>query len=217
MKKILFLTMILLFSSVSFAHVIVNELENMSKSQRLLLYLELGYKHILPLGLDHILFILSLFLISTKVKSLLLQASAFTLAHTLTLGLASYGFITPVPSIIEPLISLSIAFMAFENILSRGVRRSRIVLIFCFGLVHGLGFSSALSSLGLPSQARVGALFMFNIGVELGQLTIIFIAYFVIGRWFGEKNYYRKAIMIPLSMIIMVIATYWTIERLLVV
>lgn len=206
--------LLLLFSQQLSAHVVVGELEKMSKSRAALVYLGLGYKHILPNGFDHILFILSLFLLSPKMKPLLFQATAFTVAHSITLGLAMYHVITPPSSIVEPVIALSIMFVALENIFSPKLKRSRIGVVFLFGLVHGMGFAGALGHLGLPKDAYLTCLVMFNIGVELGQLTVILLAYFLLAKWFGDKPYYRKRIVIPLSAIIAVIATYWTIQRL---
>jgi hypothetical protein len=206
--------MLILISQPLWAHVVVGELEKMSKSSAALVYLGLGYKHILPLGFDHILFILSLFLLSPKLKPVLWQATAFTLAHSVTLGLTMYHVISPPSSIIEPVIAISIMYVALENIFSPKLKASRIGVVFIFGLVHGMGFAGALGHLGLPKDAYLTCLVMFNLGVELGQLTVILTAYFLLARWFGDKPYYRKRIVIPLSAIIAVIALYWTIQRL---
>src|SRR6478736_430919 len=135
------------------AHVIVGELERLSTANAAWLYLRLGYEHILPLGLDHILFVLSLFLLSPKLKPVLWQATAFTVAHSLTLGLAMFNVITPSPGIVEPIIALSIMYVALENIFSPRLKTSRIGIVFLFGLVHGMGFASALGSLGLPQNS----------------------------------------------------------------
>ena len=196
------------------AHTVVAELANMSKTDAALLYLQLGYKHILPLGFDHILFVLSLFLLSPKLKSIIWQASAFTLAHTITLGLAMYNVIKPIPSIIEPVIALSIIYVAFENIFYSRLKTSRIGIVFLFGLVHGMGFASVLGELGLPKDAFLSCLIMFNVGVELGQITVIMVAFFLLGFYFSKKPYYHKAIVVPISVIIIGIAFFWTIERL---
>jgi len=185
----------------------------MSGGEAALVYLGLGYRHILPLGFDHILFILSLFLLSPKIKPLLTQATAFTVAHSITLGLAMYGVITPPVKIVEPLIAVSILFVALENIFSPKLKASRIGVVFLFGLIHGLGFASVLSTLGLPKSSYLFSLIMFNIGVELGQLTIIIAAYFLLAKWFGKKPYYRKFVVMPFSAIIVVIAGFWTIQR----
>ncbi len=195
-------------------HVIVGELEKMTKADTAALYLGMGFKHILPLGFDHILFVLSLFLSSPKLKSVLLQATAFTIAHSVTLGLAMYHVISIPSSVVEPLIALSIAYVALENIISPRFKTSRLVVVFIFGLVHGMGFAGALGQLGLPQNAYFFSLVMFNIGVELGQVTVILLAWFLLVRPMGEKAYYRRWILIPLSSIIAATAVYWTIERL---
>lgn len=214
-KRIVGLSLLfLLISQPLWAHVIVGELEKMSKGQAALVYLGLGYKHILPLGFDHILFILSLFLLSPKLKPVLWQATAFTVAHSVTLGLAMYHVITPPAKIVEPVIALSILYVALENIFSPKLKASRIGIVFLFGLVHGMGFAGALGQLGLPKNSYLISLIMFNVGVELGQLTVILAGYFALARYFGDKPYYRKYIVIPLSVIIAVVATFWTTQRL---
>ncbi|HQV55828.1 MAG TPA: HupE/UreJ family protein, partial [Chitinophagaceae bacterium] len=151
--RIALLLIISLFSISAFAHDVVGELEDMSKGDKAILYLNLGYKHILPLGLDHILFVLSLFLFSADLKKVLWQSLAFTVAHSVTLGLAVYDVITISPNIVEPLIALSIMYVALENIFAKKLKASRIGIIFLFGLIHGLGFASVLNSLGLPKDA----------------------------------------------------------------
>jgi hypothetical protein len=199
--------------NVADAHVAVQELENMSAADAAFTYTILGFKHILPLGFDHILFVLSLFLLSPKLKTILIQSAAFTIAHSITLGLAMYKVIVPPLNIVEPLIALSIVYVAAENIFSPRLKASRIGIVFLFGLVHGLGFAGALSEMGLPQNAYLTSLVMFNIGVELGQVTVILAAYFLLAKWFSEKTYYRNRFVIPLSCIIIAIAGYWTVER----
>jgi hypothetical protein len=211
--KLSFIMLIFLCCSMQlFAHD-EESLSKLSKTEVLGIYLQLGYKHILPLGLDHILFVLSLFLLNPKLKPILWQATAFTVAHTITLGLAMYGVIKPPTNIVEPVIALSIMYVALENIFSNKLRASRIGIVFLFGLIHGMGFASALTSLGLPKNAYLESLLMFNLGVELGQVTVILAAFFLLGLPFGKKPYYRKAIVIPLSIGIAIVAAYWTVER----
>jgi hypothetical protein len=213
--KISVLTLtVLCFSQPLWAHDIVGELESMSKTDAAILYLQQGFKHIIPLGFDHILFVLTLFLLSPKLKPVLWQATAFTVAHSITLGLAMFNVITPSPAIVEPIIALSIMYVALENIFSPGLKKSRIGIVFLFGLVHGMGFANALGSLGLPQNSYLTSLIMFNAGVELGQLAVILSAFFLFGKWFGNKPYYRKVIVIPLSVLITIMAGYWTVERL---
>lgn len=211
-KVIGMMLMLFLISQSLFAHD-VEGLSKLSKTEVLGIYLQLGYTHILPLGVDHILFVLSLFLLNPKLKPILWQATAFTVAHTITLGLAMYGVIKPPANIVEPVIALSIMYVALENIFSNKLRASRIGIVFLFGLIHGMGFASALTSLGLPKNAYLESLLMFNLGVELGQVTVIIGAFLLLGLPFGKKPYYRKNIVIPFSVIIAAVAAYWTIER----
>jgi len=176
-------------------------------------YLELGFTHIVPKGLDHILFILGLFLLSLKWRSLLLQITAFTLAHTITLGMTIYGFIALSPAIVEPLIAISIVYVAVENIISPHLKPWRVALVFCFGLLHGMGFAGVLNELGLPDSERLTALISFNIGVEMGQVSIIIAAYILITHWFKNDLAYRRFIVIPVSLAIAATGAFWTIER----
>lgn len=136
-------------------------------------YVPVGFAHILPLGLDHILFVLGLFFLSPRLRPLLWQVSAFTLAHTVTLAMGALGWVTVPASVVEPLIAASIVFVAVENVLSRGVSPWRPVIVFGFGLLHGLGFASVLGQFGLPEDQFIPALLGFNVGVELGQLVVI--------------------------------------------
>ncbi len=145
--------------------------------QTFLNYIPVGFDHIVPLGLDHILFVLGLFFLSTRMGPLLWQVSAFTLAHTITLALAALGYVTVPGSIVEPLIALSIVYVAVENLFTDGLSRWRPFIIFGFGLLHGLGFASVLAEFGLPDGTFVPALIGFNIGVEIGQLAVIGVAY----------------------------------------
>ncbi|SFA77244.1 HupE / UreJ protein [Poseidonocella pacifica] len=176
-------------------------------------YIPVGFDHILPKGLDHILFVLGLFFLSPRLRPLLWQVSAFTLAHTVTLALGALDIVRVPGAIVEPLIAASIAYVAVENILSRGLTPWRPVVVFLFGLLHGLGFASVLGEFGLPPGGFVAALIGFNVGVELGQLTVIAAAFLAVGYWFGDKPWYRGAIAIPASVIIGVIGAYWVVER----
>jgi len=136
-------------------------------------YIPVGFDHIVPKGLDHILFVLGLFFLAAQFKPLLLQISLFTLAHTITLALAALGYVNLPGSIVEPLIAASIVFIAVENVWARGISRWRPFVIFGFGLLHGLGFASVLGEFGLPEDTFVAALIGFNVGVEVGQLAVI--------------------------------------------
>jgi len=139
-------------------------------------YLKSGFEHIIPKGLDHILFVVGLFFASILLGTLFWQITAFTLAHSITLGLATMGLINVSTSLVEPLIALSIVWVAIENCLFTKTKKWRPLLVFSFGLLHGLGFAAVLTDFGLPKTDLVSSLLAFNIGVELGQLTIIFVA-----------------------------------------
>ena len=143
------------------------------------------------------------------------QISAFTLAHTVTLIAGATGLISVSASIVEPLIAASIVFVAVENIFFSKLNRWRTLIVFSFGLLHGLGFAGVLAEFGLPEGQFLPALIGFNIGVELGQLSVIAIAYLLLGLTFGQKPYYRKVITIPLSLIIAAVGTWWVFERVL--
>ncbi|CUH77406.1 HupE/UreJ family protein [Tropicibacter naphthalenivorans] len=143
-------------------------------------YIPVGFEHILPMGLDHILFVLGLFFLSTHLRPLLWQISAFTLAHTVTLALGALGYVTIPGSIVEPIIAASIVYVAVENIVSDKLHRWRPLVIFVFGLLHGLGFASVLQEFGLPQDQFVAGLIGFNVGVEFGQLTVIAIAFLLV-------------------------------------
>lgn len=175
-------------------------------------YLKVGFIHIIPEGLDHILFVIGLFLLAARFRPLLIQVTCFTLAHTLTLGLSIYGVISLPSSVVEPLIALSIALVAFENVFTSKIRPWRPVLVFLFGLLHGLGFAGVLSEIGLPRDEFLFALVFFNIGVELGQLFVIVAAFVLIGL-FRKKEWYRARLTVPLSCIIGLVGLYWTVER----
>jgi hydrogenase/urease accessory protein HupE len=177
-------------------------------------YIEIGFEHIVPKGLDHILFIVGLFLLSTHLSPLLWQVTMFTVAHTITLALSMNNIIELPPSVVEPLIALSIAYVGVENILAKELHRSRQVLVFLFGLLHGLGFAGVLSDFGMPKDDFAVALISFNVGVELGQLAVIFIAFFLLRLWFKNQLIYRKIVVLPGSVFISVIGAYWFLERL---
>ena len=177
-------------------------------------YLVLGFEHILPLGLDHILFVLGLFLLSPKMGPLLWQVSAFTVAHTVTLALAVLGVVSIPASLVEPLIALSIAFIAVENLFTSKLKPWRPFVVFAFGLLHGLGVGGVLMELGLPRDQFVTALVSFNVGVELGQLAVILLAFAAVG-WWRNRRWYRPAIIVPASCCIALVGLYWTVERIL--
>jgi hypothetical protein len=184
------------------------------------LYVTIGIGHILPDGADHILFVLAIFLASIRVKALIWQISAFTVAHTVTLALAATGFITPSSSVVEPLIAFTIAFVAIENLVFKDMTKWRPLVVFCFGLIHGLGFAGFFGELGLPPGQFWSALIGFNVGVEIGQLSVIAVAAIVglglrrVLRDPAGIAGYRSWIVRPGSALIGLTGLYWGITRL---
>ncbi len=175
-------------------------------------FLRLGFLHILPRGLDHVLFVLGLYLLSVRLGALLWQVTAFTLAHTLTLGLSMYGVVRLEPAVVEPLIALSIACIALENLFTAELKPWRVVVVFSFGLLHGLGFAGVLAGLGLPHGRFLTALIGFNAGVEVGQMSVIALALAATGWWRSHPRY-RARVVLPVSAAIAVVGCYWAVQR----
>jgi hypothetical protein len=176
-------------------------------------YLALGFTHIMPYGLDHVLFVLGIYLLSNKPRSVFLQVTAFTVAHSITLGLSMYGLLRVPASIVEPLIAVSIAYVAIENLFLSELKPWRVGLVFVFGLLHGMGFAGVLTELGLPRGEFITALLTFNVGVEMGQLAVIGAAFLLVGWHWADRVWYRSRVVIPASMLIACAAVYWTVER----
>jgi hypothetical protein len=211
-KYFLFL-LVMVTAGTVFSHPMDMDLEKISTTEVSWIYLQLGFTHILPLGIDHILFVLGLFLLSPKLKPLLTQITCFTIAHTITLGLSVYNIISLPAYIVEPVIAASIIYVAVENMYTTKLSKWRLAIVFLFGLIHGMGFAGVLKDLGLPKSQFLNALITFNIGVELGQITVVLIAFMLVGLWFKSREWYHKRIVVPASVIIAVIAAYWTVER----
>lgn len=184
-----------------------------SRAERMAEYVTLGFTHILPKGLDHILFVLGLYFLGNGWRPLLVQVTAFTVAHSITLALGLYGVVRLSPAIVEPLIALSILYVAVENMIARGLTPWRPFVVFGFGLLHGLGFAGILSELELPRADYLLGLLGFNLGVELGQLAVIALAWLGTGLVFGARPWYRARVAVPASLVIAAFGLYWTIER----
>jgi hypothetical protein len=181
-------------------------------SSQLTMYLKLGFHHIIPEGTDHILFVLGLFFLGITWRKLLFQTTTFTVAHATTLFLSTYGIFSLPSKFVEPAIALSIAFIALENIFSPRLGIGRLVVVFCFGLVHGLGFASSLNEVPFPKHQFLVALFGFNFGVDFGQLFIIALAFLGIG-WWRNRPWFRRRVTIPCSLTIAAVGIFWAIQR----
>jgi len=180
-------------------------------------YLVIGFEHIVPKGADHILFVVGLYLLSPSWRVLLWQVTAFTLAHTITLALSTLGWVQIPSTIVEPLIAASIVYVCVENLFHQSLTRWRPLVVFGFGLLHGLGFASVLTDIGLSPGHFVTGLIAFNLGVELGQLTVLAVCFMLIGLWFRHRPWYRRVIAIPASLAIALVGSYWLVERTMLV
>ena len=214
-KPIVLLVVGLCVAGVAFAHTINYQLETVPVHNVVVYYALLGIKHIIPNGFDHILFVTGVCLLNTKWKTILWQATAFTIAHSITLALSMKGIIMLPSPIVEPLIALSILFVAIENIILSELKPWRILIVFMFGLIHGLGFASSLNEIGLPRNRFLTSILSFNLGVEIGQLIVILIVFGILILPFRKKENYRRIVIYPASIIIALIASYWAIERIL--
>ncbi|GAA5121874.1 HupE/UreJ family protein [Luteolibacter yonseiensis] len=175
-------------------------------------YFVIGFTHILPGGLDHILFILGLFFLTKNAGALLLQMTLFTLAHSLTLGLSLYGIVHAPTVLVEVAIALSIAFVAGENLFSDKLSRWRPWVVFGSGLIHGMGFAHSFEETLVDSGDFLPALFSFNMGIEFGQLAVVGIASAAVALWW-KRDWYRTVIARPASLMIASAGLYWAVER----
>ena len=189
--------------------------EHQSTWQVVLNFLPVGFTHIIPKGIDHILFVIGLFLLAPRWQPILWQVTSFTIAHTMTLALGMLNIISLPASLVEPLIALSIVVVCVENLFTDRLQRFRTAIVFGFGLLHGLGFAGVLSNIGLTSVTFISALVSFNIGVEAGQLTVIAVCFLLLGWPMGNKPWYRRLITQPASLVIATIGLVWFVERLL--
>jgi hydrogenase/urease accessory protein HupE len=180
-------------------------------------YLGLGVEHIL-LGIDHLLFVLALLLITQGAKRLVLTITAFTVAHSITLVLATLGFVQMPSSPVEAVIALSIVFVAAEVVHARGgikglTARAPWIVAFIFGLLHGFGFAGALAEIGLPQGQIPLALFFFNVGVEAGQLLFVAAVLAVMTLWRRARLTLPDWAGLVPPYAIGSIAMFWVIER----
>jgi hypothetical protein len=173
----------------------------------------LGFSHVVPKGLDHVLFVLGLFLLAPGIRGLLAQVSVFTIAHTVTLAATTLGVLAPPASLVEPLIALSIVFVALENLRRTSRSRWRLGLVFLFGLLHGVGFAGVLTTMNLPRASLITTLISFNVGVELAQITVLVAAAAIVRRSSLEPPVYRRFVVRPASLAIAAVGVVWVIER----
>lgn len=176
-------------------------------------WLAVGFQHVVPDGADHIAFILGLFFLSSRLTTLIGQVTLFTVAHSITLTAAIFGWVSAPSHLIEILIAASIIYVAVDNLYEEQSQRWRALAVLGFGLLHGLGFASALGSLELPQDTTLSALLFFNLGVEVGQLAVLVMAFACVG-WFRQQPFYKRRIADPASVTIAGVGLYWFTKRL---
>ncbi|MBA1145774.1 HupE/UreJ family protein [Ectothiorhodospiraceae bacterium WFHF3C12] len=196
-------------------------------------FLVLGLEHIVT-GYDHLLFLAGLILVTLRFSAIAVLVTAFTVAHSITLGLATLGYIAVPAALTESLIALSVSWVAVANVVAvlrqvppaalragrstaafdaavYGIRRARWFLTFLFGLIHGVGFAGMLREIGLPEEATVTALALFNVGVEVGQLAAVALAFPVLRLLARQRGY--PVLVLGLSAALAVVGLVWFAER----
>lgn len=176
-------------------------------------FISAGIQHIF-IGPDHILFIVGLLLLGGSLLRLLTIVTAFTLAHSLTLSLAALDLLSPPPSLIEPVIALSIVYVGIDNLMwKKGDRDVRAWIAFSFGFIHGFGFAGVLKEFGLPSQSLGWSLFAFNVGVEIGQVCIVVVVAVLLAALRKRNEVAGRRVMILGSVVVILAGSYWFIQR----
>jgi hydrogenase/urease accessory protein HupE len=172
-------------------------------------FLLLGIEHILT-GYDHLLFLLALLVAGRSARQLIAIVSSFTIAHSLTLGVATFGLVEPPTRIVEAAIALSIAYVGVENLLVKAIH-GRWRLAFVFGLVHGFGFANVLREMELPRAALASSLFTFNLGVEIGQLAVVLLLWPILRA--VQRSAYAGPVTRWVSGAVTICGVFWFIQR----
>jgi hypothetical protein len=175
-------------------------------------HLALGYTHVVPNGLDHILFVAALFLLRARARPVLMQLATFTCAHSIALAASLYDISALPARVTAPLMAVFIVYVAIDNLRTQTVSAVRVAVVFVFALLHGLGFAATLNSLPLTPSSTAVALLGFNAGVELGQVTVVG-AVALIVRWWRQRDWYHARVAVPASIVIACIGAYWTVLR----
>ncbi len=181
----------------------------------LLDYMRVGAEHVL-LGADHLLFLLTVIVAGVGVRYWFRVVTAFTIAHSITLGAAMLGYVRLSPHVVEPLIALSIVLMAIDNLVPKESRETRrVALVAACGLLHGLGFAASLDAMGLDARHRIASLFGFNVGVEAGQgafLVSVAVLGFVVKKL--SPRFELPKIARALSVAAACVGSVWLVDRL---
>ena len=173
-----------------------------------------GIHHIF-IGPDHILFVVGLMLLGGGLGRILKIVTAFTIAHSITLGLATFRVVNPPAAIIEPIIALSIVFVGVHAFLGKGGRDARLLFAFCFGLIHGFGFANVLQEMMLPRHALGWSLFAFNAGVEIGQACIVAVVAPLLALLHRRSPRIAERVVAAGAVCVTVAGAFWFFQRIL--
>ena len=178
-----------------------------------LAFVKLGIEHILT-GYDHLLFLCGLLVVCRRFSTTMTIVTCFTLAHSLTLALSALNVVTIPSRVVEPLIAASIVFVGLENLLRRGEPRRRWLVTSFFGLIHGFGFASVLRETGVGTAGRslLLPLFSFNLGVELGQLSVVAVLLPVLWQLRTRSAFARYGVP-AVSVVVVLLGSYWLLRR----
>ena len=175
-------------------------------------FIPLGISHIL-IGPDHLLFLVGLLLLGGSFNQLLLVVTAFTVAHSVTLTLATFHFLSPPSRIIEPAIALSIVYAGADNLMVRGGRDMRVWIALAFGAIHGFGFASVLNELDLPRRALAWSLVSVNLGMEIGQLLVVVVVASALSALRSRSEAVGRRLVFAGSIVVIAAGAFWFIQR----
>lgn len=175
-------------------------------------YVRLGFRDVLPQGVDQLLFVLGLFLLTIDVRTIAVQLLTLWLGSSLGLVLATYGILSPSLSAIEPLIAIAIAYVAIENLITSALKPWRLVLVFLFGMIFGAKSAAVLSIPIASIEAPLVAVLSFVAGTAAAQATAVAAAAFAVA-WYRHQPWYHRRIVVPASLSIAVVGIYWTLLR----
>ena len=178
-------------------------------------FLPAGIHHIL-IGPDHLLFLVGLLLLGGSLRKLIVVVSAFTVAHSITLSLATLHLFNMPARLVEPAIALTIVVVGVDNLMVRGGRDLRAWLAFAFGLVHGFGFANVLREMDLPARALGWSLFSFNVGVEIGQLCVVVVVATAFAALRARNETAGRRLAFAGSLMVIATGAFWFIERIFV-
>jgi hypothetical protein len=176
-------------------------------------YLGLGFRRVLPMGAEPILFLLGMGLLSRRLHSFLAQGIAFAAASGLAIAASALGGFALPSRLLAPALALSLLTLGVENLLTREPGRLRIALVSAWGLLHGFALGTAFREAGPPQAVRATALSGFDLGAVAGELAVLAAAFLLLGAPYRDRPWYRHRVVIPASLALATLGLYWSVER----